>query len=169
VSGDCTELTLNFFFSGVLIGEIFLLKLVLTIELSSSLKLCFFFGDSVLLLNVFISSSYWLFDNEGLFDFFGIDGDSFVLFSIKLDEDIDFIGDDFDGVIFFKFTGEVLSDFNSEFFDGEFSGVTVMQFDLTGDFFGVTAKSLDIESLSCFSILSNSSHSISISCSKGSV
>lgn len=126
MSGDCTESTLNFLFSGVLVGEIFLLKLVLLLDLSLSLKSSFFGGDSVSLLNFFESTSYLFGDNEGLFNFFAINAVCFVLLDIELSEEVDLIGDDFDGEIFFNLTGEVLSDFNLEFFNGEFLSVSVM-------------------------------------------
>lgn len=112
MSGDWTKFFLNFLFSGVVVGEIFLLELVLIVALSSSLKLSFFFGDSALLLNVF--SSHLFGDNEGLLNLFGIITVCFVLFSFELGEEIDLIGDDFGGVtLFFKLTGEVLGDVNS--------------------------------------------------------
>lgn len=113
MSGDCTESALNFLFSGVFVGEIFLLKLVLIADLSSSLKLSFF-GDSVLELEDFLSSSHFFGDNEGLLNLFGINMVCFVFTCIELGDEIDLIGDDFGGVTtFFKSANEDLGDINS--------------------------------------------------------
>lgn len=64
---------------------------------------------------------------------------------------------DFSGVFFIEF-GLV----------GDFSGVFFIFFGLAGDFSGVTEISFDSTPIISFSMLSNSAHSILLSCSLGS-
>lgn len=157
MSGDCTESTLNFLFSGVFVGEFFLLKLVL--HFSTSLKLSFFLGDSILMFAIFSSDLQCCGDIEGLFVFCGINtcctNLTGVLAGDKLDvKETDLAGEDF-GVItvFFKLFGEVIGVFKPLFF-------------LIGDDIDdVTEILFDFVSVNCFSMLSNSSHSMSISSS----
>lgn len=157
MSGDCTESTLNFLFSGVFVDEFFLLKLVLFF--SSSLKLSFFLGDSILMLDILLFIILSCGDIEGLFVFCGIKTCCTILTGVlagdKLDvKETDLAGEDF-GVImvFFKLAGEVI-------------GVFKLLFFLIGDDLDNRAISLDFVSMNCFSMLSNSPHSMSISISR---
>lgn len=91
--GDCAELTLNFLFSGVLIGEIFLLNPVITVILSLSLD-SIFDSKSVLEYN----SNFDDFD-KGLVFFdlilLSLSGDASSVFLIQFG-----VAGDFSGVIF---------------------------------------------------------------------
>jgi len=122
-------------FSGVFVGEIFLLKPVLAVFLSSSMKLSFFFGDTILMSNVFFSSLCLFGDIEGLFIFCG------------------------DNTVCTVLAGDV----KEIYLTGEDLGVLNPSL-LLGDSLGVI-----LVSINSFSILSNSPHSKSISCSIGSI
>lgn len=139
---DCTELTLNFLFSGVFIGETFLLKPTLIIFLSPSIKLSCFFWDAILLSDTF---SHFLGDFDGLLYFCGNNNVCVILAGDEL------------GIKAMDFSGEIL---DSIFLIGDFLGVKVICFNLAGELVGVISNFV---SVNCFSMLSNSPHSISIS------
>lgn len=110
MSGDCTESTLNFLFSGVFVGEFFLLKHVLVVFFSQLLKSSFFLGDSILMSDIFLSGLHCFGDIEGLFVFCGI----------KYCCTTNLAGEDL-GVttIFFKLAGELEGDFKLFFLIGD--------------------------------------------------
>lgn len=135
-------------FSGVLVGETFLLSTVVKVVLSSSLKLR--------------SDSYVLRDLEGLLVFGVVTN-----VCLDLDEDgLDLTGEESG---FFDLSLQI-GDFLKELslLVEHVSEVLVVQSDLTGDFLGTTATPFDCVT-SSFSILSSSAHSISMSCSIGSI
>lgn len=140
MSGDCTELTLHFLFSGVFVGDSFLLKPVLTVV--SSLQKSFFLGESILILHVLILRPHFLGDIDGLLVFCGT---KIVCNNFAGDEELDLAGEKL-GVLVIIFD-----------LDGEELGVLKPTL-LAGEVFGVTFV---FESMNCFSMLSNSPHSIS--------
>jgi len=92
VSGESTELILIFLFSGVLVGDIFLLEPNLPIIFSLS-KFNFFFGDSMLILIVLFSSFNFPGDADGLFVFCGISVDCTVFLGDESGVEIEFDDD----------------------------------------------------------------------------
>jgi len=69
VSGESTKLILIFLFSGVLIGDIFLLEPDLLTIIFSPSKFSFFFGDSMFILIVLFPRPTFTGDADGLFVF----------------------------------------------------------------------------------------------------
>jgi len=123
VSGESTELILILLFSGVLVGEFFLLEPDLPIIVFSSSKCSFFFGDSILIPVVLFSSTNFTGDTDGLFVFLGISVDCTVFLGDELGVEIDF-GDDLGVVtIFFFLAGETVGVLKLSYLAGEFFGV----------------------------------------------
>lgn len=155
VSGERTASTLNFLFSGVFIGETFLLSPIVTVVLSFSLRSRFFGGDFTFLFNMFFSGLCLLGDMDRLLVSSGTPN-----VCLDLDGDgLDLTGEE-PGVL----DSTLLIDFFKKlsFLVGNVSQVLLILSDLTGDFLGITATSFD-SVISSFSILSSSAHSISCS------